>query len=297
MLNPRPRGDAESGSLGSHTGSELPSGAGQTFTADRSRRDFVFGYHEVQEEPSEYFYQLSAKQFETHLIFFSEYARQHGSKRSRPVITFDDGHRSNYEVAFPLLEKFSCKAIFFVLTGKVGTAGFVSWEQLRKMAAAGHRIESHGWSHRLLTQCSDLALTEEVERSKKTLEDHLGSRVVAMSAPGGRWSERIVESCERFGLMEFFHSNPWELERACGTVRIAGRLMASSSMSSADLRKNLDAGEIRRFAMRSKYMAKDGARRLLGDSLYHRIWCQLANWKSGEETEVQVSQRIEGNRV
>jgi hypothetical protein len=138
---------------------------------------------------------------------------------------------------------------------------------------------------------------EEVERSKKTLEDHLGSRVVAMSAPGGRWSEQIVESCERFGLREFFHSNPWELERAYGSVRVAGRLMASSSMDSAELRKNLDAGEIRRVVMRSKYMAKDGVRRLLGEGLYHRIWCQLANWDPGEEMEVQVRHRIERNRA
>ena len=92
-------------------------------TADKagilSGQTCIFAYHEIQPEDSKYLYRVTCSAFENHASFIS-------SIQGNPLagtgaqITFDDGHCSNYENAFPILEQFELKATFFVLAGSVG---------------------------------------------------------------------------------------------------------------------------------------------------------------------------------
>lgn len=72
------------------------------------------------------------------------------------LITFDDGYRDTYFNALPLLEAFGWKAIFFVITDRIGTVEnhpvcgqieYMTWNDLRDLAAKGHIIASHGRNH------------------------------------------------------------------------------------------------------------------------------------------------------
>lgn len=68
------------------------------------------------------------------------------------VITFDDGDRSIYDVARPVLEKFGYKATIFVVTSRVGRrwdrVDMMTWAELRELQDSGvFTIESH--SHAL----------------------------------------------------------------------------------------------------------------------------------------------------
>jgi len=100
----------------------------------------------------------------------------------------------------PLLEKHGCKAIFFVIAGRIGRQNdFMTWTQLREILSLGHRVEAHGWSHTFLTDCSDYQLTLELNQSKQSIEDRLGTRVEALSAPHGRWNRRVASECVRAG--------------------------------------------------------------------------------------------------
>jgi peptidoglycan/xylan/chitin deacetylase (PgdA/CDA1 family) len=146
-------------------------------SAPTSQRDrgWVLAYHEILPVPSEYLYSVSSQQFQEHACVFAPSASKIASGRCSPEITFDDGHRSHFEKAYPLLEKYGVRATFFVPAGCAGrSAESVSWDQARQMAASGHRVQSHGWSHRLLTQCGPRELEEELSRSKQELEDRLG---------------------------------------------------------------------------------------------------------------------------
>lgn len=58
----------------------------------------------------------------------------------RPIlITFDDGYRSNYELAYPLLQQYATKAVISVMLfmQQVNVTSFLSWEMCREMSDSG----------------------------------------------------------------------------------------------------------------------------------------------------------------
>ena len=249
----------------------------------------VLTYHEILPSGSQYLYRVTQAQFQEHLSLLASSASRPSSGEQSPLITFDDGHRSNFEQAFPLLEQFGLKAIFFVLAGCVGKSDkYLLWEQARQMVAAGHRVQSHGWSHRLLTQCGPNDLELELTRSKHELENHLGVEVDAISAPGGRWNDRVVDACARAGYKYLYHSNPWLSPSCRRGIRLQGRHMVTRLTGPKELQRLIQPGEGRQLYLRFRYGAKERVRAMLGDRLYHKFWCWLANWSAGEGLELEV---------
>src|SRR5690606_35897019 len=65
------------------------------------------------------------------------------------------------------------RATFFVL----GWVAERSPALVRRIAAAGHEVASHGWSHELIYRQTREVFREETLRSKQLLEDLLGISV------------------------------------------------------------------------------------------------------------------------
>jgi peptidoglycan/xylan/chitin deacetylase (PgdA/CDA1 family) len=103
----------------------------------------------------------------------------------RVGITFDDGTLGQYEFAVPALLARGMTATFYVTTDWVGRAGYMTWEQLRELAASGMSIQSHTRSHRPLSELSRDDVRLELESSKSELEDRLGRCAVEIAFPGG----------------------------------------------------------------------------------------------------------------
>lgn len=68
----------------------------------------------------------------------------------KPVlITFDDGYRSNYDLAFPLFQEFEAKVVISVMVFMQdnGVSSFLSWEMCREMSETGLiEIGSHAYA-------------------------------------------------------------------------------------------------------------------------------------------------------
>ena len=255
---------------------------------DSVERFCIFTYHEILPSDSTYLYRVTDSVFENHLSFISSVCKDTVAG-AVPQITFDDGHRSNYENAFPILERFGLKGTIFVLAGRVSSdANYISWDQAQEMASAGHRIASHGWSHRLLTQCSSSELDREIFDSKREIEDRVGFEVDSISAPGGRWDERVLNTCARAGYKFLLHSNPWVPASVRKSIRLQGRHMVTGRMESSQLQNLMQIRGMERRYLRARYAAKERARLMLGDQLYHKLWCWVANWNPGEGLELEV---------
>lgn len=232
-------------------------------------------YHELRRVPSSYSYALECTTFEQHCELFAK-LRRPGATTFRPEVTFDDGHRSDYEFALPILQRHDITARFFITAGWTDQrAGYMRWPELRALHSSGQHIGAHGWSHALLTHCTNAELERELGGAKRALEDGLGAPVTTMSLPGGRTNARVLAACWDAGFEQVFTSSP-RAEPGIPTSRTTiGRLNVRSSMSAATLHRLLqpESGALR--ALERQEQLKGTVKAIIGDRAYAKVWALL----------------------
>jgi peptidoglycan/xylan/chitin deacetylase (PgdA/CDA1 family) len=108
------------------------------------------------------------------------------------VITFDDNYQGFYDNALPVLKQYNFPAAMFVHTGFVGDKEHgrpkMDWTTLQELVKGGLvTIGSHTVTHPAdITVLSRLDQQQEVENSKKALEDHLGIKINFIAYPDGK---------------------------------------------------------------------------------------------------------------
>jgi peptidoglycan/xylan/chitin deacetylase (PgdA/CDA1 family) len=190
------------------------------------------------------------------------------------VLTFDDGHVSNYRHAWPMLRERHWPGVFFVTSDFIGRRrGFCEWAQLREMAAGGMQIGSHGKTHRFLDDLGDDELDGELRESRAAIESGVGRAAELLSFPGGRYRRRQLETGRAAGYRLFFSSDVGVNRR--DAVR-PGRLLRRMAIREATSLKSF--GDIARCAplvlARSRAVSalKASARRVAGNRLYHALY-------------------------
>lgn len=119
---------------------------------------------------------------------------------ARPVaITVDDGWVETYTVVFPLLQKYGMRATFYIPSTYPVGGRFVTWEQLKVMAAAGMEIGSHTRKHVNLRAVTGATAWYELDQSKKTLEEKLGIPIVSIAYPYGHYSGSVIGLAQKAG--------------------------------------------------------------------------------------------------
>lgn len=231
-------------------------------------------YHELRPAKAAYSYVLECDEFKRHLDLFAELAASNQTAL-RPSITFDDGHTSNHEFALPMLDAAGQRAHFFITVGWTATRpGYMNWQHLSDLQAAGHEIGAHGWSHKLLTHCSDSELHQELRVARQTLEDKLGLPVTTMSLPGGRYDQRVLSACQDAGYETVFTSAP-RAETLSTSSFTRGRLNIRGDMQLAEIGSFLQPETAALQKLERQYRLKQSAKSLLGDKLYARLWSIL----------------------
>jgi peptidoglycan/xylan/chitin deacetylase (PgdA/CDA1 family) len=115
------------------------------------------------------------------------------------VLTFDDGHVSNHDLALPILCEYGMKATFYVTAGFIGTGQTMNWGQIRALHAAGMEIGSHTMTHRPPSTLSDEELRYELTTSRDVLENGLGAPVTSISSPTGFFNPRMKDIAREVG--------------------------------------------------------------------------------------------------
>ena len=153
----------------------------------------------------------------------------------RPIIlTFDDGYADFYTKAFPALRRHGFTATLYVATAFVGgtsrwlrveeetTRPMLTWTQLAEISENGIECGAHTHTHPPLDMLPLATVHDEIVRSKKLLEEHLGQEVSSFAYPFGYYSGRVqqVVQAARFAsacavklTMSSLYDNPYALAR------------------------------------------------------------------------------------
>jgi peptidoglycan/xylan/chitin deacetylase (PgdA/CDA1 family) len=140
------------------------------------------------------------------------------------LITFDDGGVSALHPTHDLRAELNWPGHFFVTAERIGAPGFLGGEEVRALAAAGHVIGSHSWSHPArISALPYERIVDEWRRSRSRLEDVLGQPVTVASVPGGFHSSAVASAAAETGIGILFTSEPTAAVRREAGMLVLGR--------------------------------------------------------------------------
>src|ERR687896_818428 len=88
------------------------------------------------------------------------------------ILTFDDGYKSQYSNAKPILDIYGFKASFYIVCNYVGSGdNRMTWEEIKSLQQEGHDIASHTVNHDDLSTLPPEKVEYEVSQSKQCLLD------------------------------------------------------------------------------------------------------------------------------
>lgn len=146
------------------------------------------------------------------------------------AITFDDGHESDFRIAYPLLRENEMKASFFPNYKNVNDNAN-RWNEYRELSDMGFGIGSNGLNTVSLNQLSNKEQLIELSESKLRIEDCIGKEINDFSLYGGslgRQTEKFARMSgykkllgSQFGCNNLLEDNyilkRWNITRATST--------------------------------------------------------------------------------
>jgi len=134
-------------------------------------------------------------------------------KRSIPsksvVITFDDGWRSMYEIAYPILKRYGYPATLFVATDLIHQSNStLDWGKIREMARNGIDVQCHSKTHRTLGKLEDEetfgeyfeTVKVELIESSKIIKQQLNKDVKYLAYPFGDTNSLLIATLGKLGF-------------------------------------------------------------------------------------------------
>jgi len=116
------------------------------------------------------------------------------NKKSAFSFSFDDGFKSQYDYARPVLNSFNFKGTFYVIAGELTDQGqnlnwrYGTWDEFKEMANEGHEIGSRTMTHPHLPQIPIGSINQpntvyyEIYQSKKLIEQKIPGFIVTTFA-------------------------------------------------------------------------------------------------------------------
>ncbi|MGW8889307.1 polysaccharide deacetylase family protein [Streptomyces sp. NPDC055749] len=113
------------------------------------------------------------------------------------VLSFDDGPDPRYTPGIlATLREHRVRAMFFVC----GEMAVDNQDLLREMAADGHVVANHSWSHPLIPGLSRAGIRDELGRTSDIIEETLGEAPIWYRAPYGAWNRNSFEIGAALGM-------------------------------------------------------------------------------------------------
>jgi len=139
------------------------------------------------------------------------------------VITMDDGYRSVYEKAWPVLKEYGYPFTVFLYVKATDHNhwNYMTWDQIREMKAAGVDFQNHGYAHEHMafrpagmdTDAYRAWLRKDLEISTKIMTDELDGRPRYFALPYGEYNRTVLDEIRSFGFEAILLQDPGSVSR------------------------------------------------------------------------------------
>jgi len=121
------------------------------------------------------------------------------------LLTIDDGFKSFYDNAWPILKAEAIPFILFVNTREVGAYGYMNWAQINEIAKEEFaHIGNHSFSHEYLVDKKNEEIIYDINRAITDLKNNVGYNSSFFSYPFGEYSSDFKSIIKDFGFKYAF---------------------------------------------------------------------------------------------
>jgi peptidoglycan/xylan/chitin deacetylase (PgdA/CDA1 family) len=199
----------------------------------------ILGYHDFSETETETAMRIRTSKFRKQMeairqlgisvISLEDFIAWKNGEKDIPeksvLITLDDGWKSVYTDAFPILKEFGYPFTLYLYKNYVDGGGkALTTPMIKEMIAAGATIGSHSVSHpypatvkefrKKGPDAYDKYLRKELGESKRFLESKFKKKAKTYAFPGGFYTEEMLPLCEEFGYTHMFTVLPGKITRS-----------------------------------------------------------------------------------
>ena len=116
----------------------------------------------------------------------------------KPVmLTYDDTDIGQYSIAFPEMQKYNFKGLFFIMTVSLNRPNYMTKDEVKELSDAGNIIGSHTWDHHNVKQYKGKDWSVQVDKPTQQLENITGKPIRYFAYPFGLWNEQAIPELKK----------------------------------------------------------------------------------------------------
>ena len=177
-----------------------------------SKGVYILCYHAFLEKKDPYSFTLDQFRDQLHrlknngftFVAFEDVVNDRVKGNKNILITIDDGNHSVYEAYYSVMKPMGIKPVLGIYPAIISRMEYaMTWDQVKKLAADGCYIASHGYHHMFLTtkyyNKDQASFKKEIYLSKKILEEKLNRKIDTMLYPFGETSDIAISELKNAG--------------------------------------------------------------------------------------------------
>ena len=116
----------------------------------------------------------------------------------KPVmLTYDDTDLGQYTIAFPEMQKYNFKGLFFIMTVSLNRPNYMTKNEVKELSDAGNIIGSHTWDHHNVKQYKGKDWNVQIDKPTQELENITGKSIRYFAYPFGLWNEQAIPELKK----------------------------------------------------------------------------------------------------
>lgn len=173
----------------------------------------IIYYHEVVKAGKGLSYQkIEEDKFEKQMKFLQDNGYhsltfdmlKQGMPEKAVIVSFDDGFRTVYENAFPVMKRYGIVGNVYLPTAYIGKIqNFLTWDMVQELLEAGWYFAAHTHTHMDIRRMDEVSAAQELTANNFEIEKRTGYIPEAFCIPYGGFNRNTVNLVRRMGQYRY----------------------------------------------------------------------------------------------